>query len=267
MEKLVYKNIIYNWHLNEALDMPVAFRSVCASYDQETLIWNNKAFHVMQFVIGGQGIFRCGGNEYKLKQGCAFFVRSGVAFEYINTGGLRSAFLSTVGSVPEAFAQTYAKGGYVFYENVDLPKYIGMISNIEREYFFTSKKARLSSLSYEVLAEFFTEKSMQVSSLGERVLTYIKRNFTGKITLADISDNVGISVSKLCHDFKKSYGCSIFTKIKNLRLDYARELILANDNLKIKDVCAFCGFDDFSYFCSAYKKRFNKSPSDDRLKI
>lgn len=265
MEKLTCKNITYNWYLDESRDMPVAFRSVCTSYDQESLAWNNTTFYVMQFVIGGQGIFRCNGYEYKLRDGCAFFVKMGVAFEYINTGGLKSAFLSTVGVVPEAFAKTHANEGFVFYERVDLRKYVGMLGDIEREYFLTSKKEKLSSLSYEVLASFFAEETAQVSSSVEEALTYIKRNFTKKITLADISDSVGISVSKLCHNFKKIYGSSVFTKIKNLRLDYARELILSNRDLKIKDISVFCGFDDFSYFCSAYKKRFFKSPTEDRL--
>ena len=260
------KNITYNLMLEDSLDLPVVFRSVCANYDQESLRWqeNYTDFHIIQFIVSGSGIFRCRGKEYKLSQGCAFFVKKGVAFEYINTGNLKSAFLSTVGSVPEIFALS-CTDDHRFYSSVDLNKYLGMISNIEREYYLTSKKARLSSLSYELLSEFFSEAENHPTGTNERVLTYIKSNFKKKITLEDISSDAGISVSKLCHDFKKAHGCSVFTMIKNLRLDYAKELLSSTANLKVKDVALFSGFEDTSYFCSAYKKRFDKSPLSDKV--
>jgi len=74
-----------------------------------------------------------------------------------------------------------------------------------------------------------------------------------------------MSVSKICHDFKSKYNCSIFTKIKDLRLNYAKELLLSNSNWKIKDIALACGFDDFSYFCREYKAHFKNSPKTDRI--
>ena len=261
------KSFTYNLMLEDSLEMPIMFRSACVNYDQETIRWqeNYTEFYVIQFVVSGSGIFRCRGKEFKLTPGCAFFVKKGVAFEYVNTGNLKSAFLSTVGSVPEAFALS-CTDEHRFYPSVDLDKYLGMISNIEKEYYMTSRKARLSSLSYEFLSEFFSEGESHHSSTNEKVLTYIKRNFTKKLTLEDISSDVRISVSKLCHDFKRAHGCSIFTMIKNLRLDYARELLAERDNPRVGEVALLCGFDDLSYFCSAYKKRFGKSPSSDKFR-
>ncbi|MBQ8320041.1 MAG: helix-turn-helix transcriptional regulator [Clostridia bacterium] len=129
-------------------------------------------------------------------------------------------------------------------------------------YYSTGKKAKLSSLTYELLAEFFFGENEQQSSIAEEVLMYIKRNFTKKLSLEDISKQIGVSVSKICHDFKVKYGCSIFTKIKDLRLNYAKELLLSNSNWHIREVALACGFDDFSYFCRAYKERFNKTPKN-----
>ena len=251
--------------MDTSRDMPVTFRTVCTSYEQETLRWqeNYTDFYILQFIVGGSGIFRCRDQEHRLTRGCAFFVKKGVAFEYINTGNLQSAFMSSVGAVPEMLSLS-CKSDFVFYPSVDITKYVGMIGDIEREYYLTSKKARLSSMAYELLIEFFSEAAESQSSLNEQVMTYIKRNFTKKLTLEEISGKIGISVSKLCHDFKRAHGCSVFTMIKNLRLDYARELLLSNGNLRVKEIAAYCGFDDLSYFCSAYKNRFNKTPISDK---
>ena len=261
------KDITFNMMLEDSLDMPVAFRSLCTLYDQESLKWaeNYTDFYIMQFIVSGQGILRCRGKEYKLKSGSAFFIKIGTEFEYINTGNLKSAFLSTVGTAPETFAKSCIDD-HLFYESVDLKKYLGFLEEIKMEYCSAGRKGRLSSLAYRLLSEFFSEKNNSEFSLNEQILSYIRQNFRKKITLSDISRDLGISVSKLCHDFKRAYGCSVFTRIKNLRLDYARELLSSNATLKIKDVAAYCGFEDLSYFCTAYKKRFEKSPGSEILR-
>jgi AraC-like DNA-binding protein len=262
------KDITYNLMLEDSLDMPVVFRSLSTDYDQETIRWgeNYTDFHIIHLIIGGSGILRVGGKEYKLCAGCAFFVKKGVAFDYINTGNLKGAFLSTVGSVPEQFSLS-CTDGHLFYSSVDLNKYVDLIAEIKREYYAAGKKAKLSTLAYGLLSEFFSEKEKHPTGTNEQVLSYIKRNFTEKLTLDRISSAVGISVSKLCHDFKRAEGYSVFTMIKNLRLDYARELLTEITDCTVGEVAASCGFDDLSYFCSAYKKRFGKSPSGDRVRF
>lgn len=56
------KNITYNLMLEDSLDMPVAFRSACVDYDQETIRWqeNYTDFYILHLVVGGSGILRCG---------------------------------------------------------------------------------------------------------------------------------------------------------------------------------------------------------------
>lgn len=258
------KRITLNSSLNEERHMPVTFRSLCTDYEQESLKWPKGYMHFykLQFITEGEGIFRCNGHEYPLKQGCGFFVAKEESFELVNVKGLKAAIFSAVGALPAELMRICNCESHIFYEKVDLKKYIGMLNDIEHEYYSTGKKAKLSSLTYELLAEFFFGENEQQSSIAEEVLMYIKRNFTKKLSLEDISKQIGVSVSKICHDFKVKYGCSIFTKIKDLRLNYAKELLLSNSNWHIREVALACGFDDFSYFCRAYKERFNKTPKN-----
>ena len=260
------KNITYNLMLEDSLDMPVAFRSVCVDYDQETIRWqeNYTDFYILHLVVGGSGILRCGGREYRLSRGCAFFLNKGVAFEYINTGKLKSAFLSTVGAVPASFALS-CTDGHKFLASVDTNKYIALIADLEREYYVTSKKARLSTLAYGVLSEFFSEGEVGPSSLNEKVLSFIKRNFRSRLTLEDISCDVGISVSKLCHDFKARHGTTVLGYVINLRLCYAREIIKNTPDVSTQSVALQSGFDDVSYFCKAFKKKFGKTPMQNKV--
>ena len=122
------KNITFNSMLGESLDLPIVFRSLCTFYDQETLKWaeNYADFYILQFIVSGQGILKCRGKEYKLKSGSAFFIKLGTEFEYVNTVALKSAFLSTVGAVPEIFAKSCIDD-HLFIESVDIKKYVGFI--------------------------------------------------------------------------------------------------------------------------------------------
>ena len=71
-------------------------------------------------------------------------------------------------------------------------------------------------------------------------------------------------MSKLCHDFKRDMGCPVFAYILNMRLTYAQRFLRSYPDVRIKDAALSCGFEDLSYFCKAYKKKFGRSPAADR---
>ena len=74
-----------------------------------------------------------------------------------------------------------------------------------------------------------------------------------------------MSVSKLCHDFKKKYNYSVVEYILNLKLSYARNYMFMTPNSRTADVAYLCGFNDVGYFCRRYKKRYGKTPKEDKL--
>ena len=71
-------------------------------------------------------------------------------------------------------------------------------------------------------------------------------------------------MSKLCHEFKRQFGYSVVTYINDVRLGYARELLQNDEATTVKAAAMSCGFEDVSYFCRAYKKKFGVTPTGDR---
>ena len=53
---------------------------------------------------------------------------------------------------------------------------------------------------------------------------------------------------------------SIFDMLTKIRLENAYYLIKTNPYLKLDYVSSLCGFNDTSYFCKMYKRKFNISP-------
>ena len=255
------KLIIYNSILKISGKLPLAFRSICTKYPQETVHWPNGVyFHEFLFVLDGEGVVKYNGKSYKLKKGCAFYLAPNHPIEYFNIKNLKSAFISTTGAVADSIAKHYVPSNFIYYESLSVEKYVSYLNAIINEYRNRNRNGVLSSLVYSLCVEFFEEQNQTLSKFDE-VILYLEKNFSKKITLEELSKIGCMSISKLCSDFKNKFNCTIFEYILNLRLTYARDLLLYNPKAMIKDVAVSCGFNDVSYFDREFKKKFDKTPS------
>lgn len=246
---------------------PVYFYTASSNFIQSTVRYPEGAqqFHQILLVLAGTGILHCQGKHYPLMRGCAFFTAEGCISEYINTGGLTTAFLTARGSALPGLLSHYGCSSFLFAQHVNLEKYLSGINQILREYYAHKREGLLSSLVYAFYIDFFEDQTGAPTSAVEQASLFIEKNFMQKLTLDQLAALSGISVSKLCHDFKRRFGCTVFAYILNLRLTYARNLMLTNPNTRTKDAALSCGFEDISYFCKAYKKKFGKTPAQDRI--
>ena len=177
------------------------------------------------------------------------------------------AFITTKGVALSQLAKHYQCNGFLYYADIDTRKYLLDITTIiDENNSYNKRQGILSLLSYNVYINFF-EHQKKIPDDIDKIAVYLDNNYTKNITLSDIATTFGVSVSKLCHDFKKRFNCTVFEYILNLRLLYARNLFLTNHDAKTKDVAITCGFDDVSYFCKAYKKKYNVTPSADKKNI
>ena len=94
--------------------------------------------------------------------------------------------------------------------------------------------------------------------LFKKINTFIEANLQHKILIRDISKHVGISESRLSHIYKEQLGISILQYIINKRLTIARDMLKIG--LSINEVCAKCGFPDYSLFSKTFKRKFGISP-------
>lgn len=93
----------------------------------------------------------------------------------------------------------------------------------------------------------------------QTVRAFIDDNMPDKLTLAQIADQVHLSVSYLAPRFKSSTGVSLHQYIISRRLERARELVKASDR-SIADIAASVGFADHSHLTRTYKKEFGVTP-------
>ncbi len=243
--------------------LPIIFHSASAYFKQATTEYLPGAqdFYQILMVLEGKGTLYYKNEVYNLKKGSAFFTSMNVPSKYVNEGGLVTAFLTIIGDGVPQLLDYFGCKEFLFYESVNIGHYISLINQIIDEYYERKCESTLSALSYNFYTTFFEyQNETSLASLDKTAL-YIEKNFAQKLTLDELAQINQTSVSKLCHDFKAKYGCTVFQQILNLRLNYAYNLLNSGRNLKIKDISTASGFDDPSYFCRTYKNVFGVTPS------
>ncbi|PZX14575.1 AraC family transcriptional regulator [Celeribacter halophilus] len=92
---------------------------------------------------------------------------------------------------------------------------------------------------------------------------YIIEHAADAPTLAEIAQNVDISVRNLTMNFKKFRGCTPGQFLREQRLQAARSEFLSSDQEHtVSQIAASLGYIHMGEFAKAYRKRFGEKPSE-----
>lgn len=95
--------------------------------------------------------------------------------------------------------------------------------------------------------------SLHHHELPVKIDEYITANFTKNINIPDICQKFHVGKTQLYKISKQSYGIGIAKHIRNLRISKAKEL-LKNTDYSITEISTLCGFADYNYFISVFKR-------------
>lgn len=97
-------------------------------------------------------------------------------------------------------------------------------------------------------------------------LQYIQSRFSdSELTVQEVAEHLGLNRSYLYRIFEQKANISLRDYIARLRLEKAN-LLLAHSTQSVCEIAQSCGFANCSYFSTAYKRSFGKSPLKDRMK-
>ena len=95
--------------------------------------------------------------------------------------------------------------------------------------------------------------------LPKKLNTISLQTTINKLQLKNYVLNFFCSRGTLLNHFKSKYNTTIHQYLLNYRLKKATELLI-NDELNVKEIAYFCGFEDPNYFSKVFKKRYGRSP-------
>ena len=78
-------------------------------------------------------------------------------------------------------------------------------------------------------------------------------------TLAELSEEIGLSLKKLKEGFKQVYGEPVYGFLFEYKMDYARKM-LESGQYNVNEVGHRVGYSTASHFISAFKKKYGTTP-------
>ncbi len=96
----------------------------------------------------------------------------------------------------------------------------------------------------------------------ERAKTYIDENYSKDISLDDVSRVVDISPYYFSRVFKDETGQNFIDYLTERRIDKAKDLLLSDDRLSMKEISVMVGYSDPNYFSRIFKKNVGTTPTE-----
>jgi AraC-like DNA-binding protein len=95
-------------------------------------------------------------------------------------------------------------------------------------------------------------------SFTDEVEKYLRQNIAAGIRTSDIARFMKVSESSLNHRFKEETGISPIARLIEIRLEFAKSLLLKGE--KLVNIADMTGFYDEYHLSKAFKKKFGISP-------
>lgn len=247
-------------------NLPLYFTSISCEHEQEEVCRpNGFDSEQLMLILSGDGIFSCCGKSFALKPGSAVYLGNNVPHIYRGCNGdFKTAWVTFRGTALSSVRRHYGVEDYLVCTQVDLEFYLALLNELNNEYVGSGSETVMSAMMYRILVEFFGNNAVKKESAMDSAELYMTRNFCQKITLDDLVQVTGFSKSKFCRMAKQRWNMTTFEKIMDMRLSHARYLLKNNPTLKVAECARQSGFDDVSYFCFCFRKKFGLSPANER---
>ena len=92
-----------------------------------------------------------------------------------------------------------------------------------------------------------------------RVGAFICRNVSEHYTISELSEMFGLNQTTLKERFRQTFGCPVYSYVKNSKMFYAAELISTSD-MRIIDIAEEVGYCNASKFSSAFREVMGVNP-------
>ncbi len=147
----------------------------------------------------------------------------------------------------------------------DIKKIVSVFSQSHLTPYYHSKEkvANLLNLILFELMDMIALKSTNPHVL--KIVRYIDEHITEKMSLKSISNEIGLTKEYTAYIFKKQTNKTITNYINERKMLLAKELMLRN-KVSLNDLSAYLGYENYNYFSRLFKRHFDITPTNFRIK-
>ena len=247
--------------------LPLYITQIGIDYSQQHWCERLRGLEDYQLAIcvGGHGIFSAGTEEYEIHEQDAFLFSPHVPHCYYPTS--ESPWLLDWVCFRGQCFEPLCREDFCIITRIPSQKILLALRPIEtilRENRLLNQLEASKSL-YALLTDL---TAYRYDCYGNRshadraalLLAYLEEHIGRDISLPEMADYLGVSVSYLCRIFKTSYGMSPQQCLIHLRMNRAKQLMMTDPTMPIKEIAAHCGYADASYFGAEFKRHTGVSP-------
>lgn len=236
--------------------------------------WHNE--YEIDLIIEGEIDIKVNNNIINLKENNCLFINSN-SLHSLKKKKEHSKFIAVVfnpnliyglnDSIIKTYIDEITTSHFVLLEEeIELVKEIIKIYQSNIEFMELLIQSRLANLFYNIILKYDYRKVDNKNSHVINILDYIYNNYQNKITIDDISKNIGLCRTQITSLFKKHLSITISDFIINYRIEKAISL-LHSDRLNITQIAQSVGFNSSAYFTQIFKKIYKMTPLDFKRNI
>ncbi len=132
---------------------------------------------------------------------------------------------------------------------------------ISNDYIVSASNIMKSVAAYLCMERMVT---LHQKNLPTQIDDYITAHYTENINIRSICEHFQIGRTLLYDIAEQNYGIGIAEHIRNLRIEKAKILLAEQPELRISEIASACGFNDYNYFITVFKRLSGRSPKQFR---
>lgn len=222
----------------------------------------NRRTHIIGIAYSGDEVHDFGERKFSIKENCIFFLNQ--KDDYSVTVNEKSLSHSIHFTTPEPIEE---ESFCIRVNSID--EFARLFEKAERySKGIKNRELLLASCFYQICAEFNTVLQKSYYPVDKRMVVaseYAAEHFCDNDCLSVMYAASSISRRQFDTLFKKVYGVTPSRYIANLKITYAKKLLI-NSGLPIVEIAKMCGFCDVYYFSNFFKKETGCSPSQFRIR-
>ena len=220
-------------------------------------------YYDFTFVLGGSMTYTADGETLVLNKNDAIFLKPGtvrsriggnepVKFVSFNFTAMPDTKLDLDNFLPNCIT-------------TDIKKIISAFPQSHLSAYYHSKEKVANFLNF-ILFELIDVVSLKSSNRYVlKIAKYIGEHITEKMTLKSISDEIGLTKEYTAHIFKKETQMTLTNYINERKMLLAKELIITNE-MSLSDLSAYLGYENYNYFSRLFKRHFDITPMNLKMK-
>lgn len=151
----------------------------------------------------------------------------------------------------------------IFFEEYNLheaDKHLPSFKNLELLTSHEETDAYAYAIADRILEKLEVLGTGSVHQIIGHLLEFINENYSKDIGLNEFADMVSMNPAYLSILFKEEVGISYIKYLTKVRIDHAKELLLAGK--KVNEVSEMVGYHEYRYFSNIFKKHVGQTPNE-----